>query len=129
MAVQQHARPLLAEPADVRGNRAAMWLLEEEARAFLTRLRQIRPFAMQETMLPAAALTPTAQVAIDTLLAHGRRALRDRVGAFLAWLRGPGRAATPEEAQREFALIRMNFNDVLSQFDLFSNVISQRART
>jgi hypothetical protein len=129
MAVEQQSAapgPEFVPPAAGRG-RSAAWLLEQEALALLTRLRQVRPFALQETMLPAAALTPTAQVAIDALLVGGRRLLRQQVVDFLTWLRGPGWTAPPEEAQRRFTLVRMRFNDVLSQFDLFSNVISQRS--
>ena len=61
----------------------------------MTRLRQVRPFALQETMLPAAALTPTAQVGIDALLVGGRRLLRRQVLEFLtmAARSRPGRAA------------------------------------
>jgi hypothetical protein len=118
--------PPLAAGAPARARDTA-WLLEQEALALLTRLRQVRPFALQETMLPAAALTPTAQVGIDALLVGGRRLLRRQVLEFLEWLRGPGRSAPPEEAGRRFTLVRMRFNDVLSQFDLFSNVISQRS--
>jgi hypothetical protein len=126
MAVEQLTVPL-PRAAAVHGDRELLWLLDQEALALLTRLRQVRPFAMQETMLPAAALTPTAQVGIDALLARGRRELHQHVDVFLEWLRGAGRAAPPEEAQRRFTLVRMRFNDVLSQFDLFSNVISQRS--
>ena len=43
-----------------RGRRHA-WLLEQEARALLTRLGRVRPFALQETMLPAAALIAGAR--------------------------------------------------------------------
>jgi hypothetical protein len=126
MAVLEQSAPAAAV-AEPRPDRGGAWLLEQEALALLTRLRQVRPFALQETMLPAAALTPTAQVGIDALLVGGRRLLRRQVLEFLEWLRGPGRTAQPEEAQRHFTLVRMRFNDVLSQFDLFSNVISQRS--
>ena len=30
----------------------ATWMLEREARAMLTRLERVKPFAVQETMLP-----------------------------------------------------------------------------
>src|SRR3954470_337636 len=126
MAVLQQPPPPAPAVAGA-GDREAAWLLEQEALALLTRLRRVRPFALQETMLPAAALSPSAQVGIDTLLAGGRRELRRQVIAFLDWLRGPGRAAQPDEVQRRFTLVRMRFNDVLTQFDLFSNVISQRS--
>ena len=46
---------------------------------------------------------------------------------FLHWLRGPGRLAPPAEQQRRFTVIRLQFNDVLSQFDLFTEVITQRS--
>jgi hypothetical protein len=101
--------------------------LEQEARALSTRLDRVRPFALHETMVPAAALTPTAQSAIDRALIDGRRALRRQLQAYLSWLAGPGRWAPPAEQQRRFTLIRLRFNDVLSQFDLFTEVVTQRS--
>ncbi len=118
------AHPAGAAP---RGSAHAARLLEQEARALLTRLARVKPFALQETMLPAAALTPAAQVAIERFLVSGRVALRARVMAYLAWLGGPGRNAPPAEMQRRFTLARLAFNNSLSQFDLFSSVITQRS--
>ena len=46
----------------------ATWMLEQEARALLTRLDRVKPFALQETMLPAAALSPAAQTGIEQYL-------------------------------------------------------------
>jgi hypothetical protein len=109
------------------GDGLATWLIEQEAEALLTRLGRVKPYALQETMLPAAALTPVAQVAIDRLLIGGRIDLREQVLRFLDWLRGPGGGLPAEAQQRRFTLVRMRFNDVLSQFDLFSNVITQRS--
>lgn len=48
----------------------ARGLIALEARALLTRLKLIKPFALQEPMLPAAALTPRAQLAIERHLAQ-----------------------------------------------------------
>jgi hypothetical protein len=101
--------------------------LEQEARALLTRLDRVRPFVLNETMVPAAALFPTAQSAIERFLLDGRRLLRGQVQAYLAWLRGPGQEASPAEQQRRFTLIRLRFNDVLSQLDLFAEVVTQRS--
>jgi hypothetical protein len=78
-------------------------------------------------MVPAAALFPTAQSAIDRFLIDGRRALRSQVLSYLDWLSGPGRWQSPAEQQRRFTLIRLRFNDVLSQFDLFTEVVTQRS--
>jgi hypothetical protein len=78
-------------------------------------------------MVPAAALTPNAHVAIERVLVTERRRLRAQVQEYVQWLRGAGREASASEMQRRFALIRMSFNDVLSQFDLFSDAITQRS--
>ena len=54
--------------------------------ALLTRLQRVKPFALQETMVPAAAISNEAQTAIDQFLVAGRRELRDQVRA---WHLGP----------------------------------------
>jgi hypothetical protein len=105
----------------------AQWLLGQEARALLTRLRRVRPFALQETMLPAAALSPAALIGIERFLVGNRYELRDQVRDYLRWLEGEGRTMSAAEMQRRFTLVRLRFNDVLSQFDLFSEVITQRS--
>src|SRR5919204_3654279 len=105
----------------------ARTLLEQEARALLTRLGRVRPFALQETMLPAAALAPATQIAIERFLIGNRFALREEVLAYLRWLRGEGRAATPDEMQRRFTIVRLRFNNTLTQFDTFSELITQRS--
>jgi hypothetical protein len=106
----------------------AAGLLAQEARALLTRLARVKPFALIEPMLPAATLQPAAQAATERYLLTGRRELRALVIAFLAWLRGArARRDSAAEAQRRFTLLRLKFNAVLTQFDLFNDVISQRS--
>src|SRR3954471_7239793 len=65
----------------------ASWMLEQEARALLTRLARVKPFVSQETMLPVAELMPDAQIAIENYLIEGRRLLRGMINAYLDWLR------------------------------------------
>jgi hypothetical protein len=105
----------------------AAWTLTQEARALQTRLGRVRPFALLEPMVPAAALLPQAQSAIDEYLVAGRRSLRAQVQRFIDWVRGPGRYATNAQGQRRFSMLRLKFNAVLTQFDLFSDVITQRS--
>lgn len=105
----------------------AGWFLDQEARALLTRLDRIRPFALHETMVPAAALAPPAQTAIEEFVDLGRRRLRRQVEAYRAWLRGPGADAAPGLQQRGFTLVRLQFNTVLTHFDLFTEVVTQRS--
>lgn len=104
---------------------ALSWL-EQEARALLTRLERVRSFALQETMVPAAMLSTGAQSAIEHSLASGRRALHRLVRDYLRWLReNPG--VPPARAQRRFTLLRLRFNAVLTQFDIFADAITQRS--
>jgi hypothetical protein len=93
----------------------------------LTRLDRVKPFALQETMVPAANLMPAAQVAIDRYLMNGRRGLRRQVTDYIRWLRGAGRSASPAGLQRRFSVLRLQFNTALSQLDLFSEAITQRS--
>jgi hypothetical protein len=56
-------------------------LLEQEARSLQTRLARVRPFALIESMVPAAALMPAAQSALEQYLvgAHQCRHWGNRV--------------------------------------------------
>ncbi len=102
--------------------------LAQEARALLSRLARVRPFVLYETMVPAAALPPAAQAAIERLLLLAKRELDARVRAFLMQLQTPtGQAATPEEAQRRFTFLRLRFNALLAQIDIFADVLTQRS--
>lgn len=106
---------------------AQRWL-SQEARALLTRLDRIKPFVLHETMVPAAAPSLAAQTAIERYLVNGRQELRGRIKAFLFWLQSPeGQTASLAEAQRNFTLLKMRFNNILSQFDIFADVITQRS--
>jgi hypothetical protein len=103
-------------------------MLAQEARALLTRLVRVKPFALQMPMVAAAAVSPAAQAAIESFLAKGRRELRAKVHQFLKWLYSPeGRRAPPHDAQRRFTFLRLRFNAVLSQLDIFADVLNQRS--
>jgi hypothetical protein len=109
-------------------NSLASWILAQEARSLLTRLARVKPFVLYETMVPAAAFPPVAQTAIERYLAKGRHELRKMVQSYLRWLDGDeGQRATPTEAQRKFTFLRLRFNAVLDQFDLFADVLTQRS--
>ena len=114
-----------AQPAAVS---PALSLVENEARALLVRLGRVRPFALQQTMVPAAALPPALLGAIDRYLITGRRKLRQTVVKFIQWLHSPaGQSASPEAAQRRFTMLRMRFNVTLAQLDIFAAVLTQRS--
>jgi hypothetical protein len=103
-------------------------LIEQEARALLTRLDRVRPFALHETMVPAAALPPALLSAIDRYLIAGRHRVNRMVRSFIRWLRSPaGLTASPAAAHRRFTMLRLRFNVTLSQFDIFADVLTQRS--
>lgn len=104
------------------------WLLQQEARALLSRLARLKPLVLQETMVPAATLSRAALLAIEAFLLEGRRELRAQARQFIAWLQADGgQAASPEEAQRRFVFLKLRFNAVLTQLDIFSEAMSQRS--
>jgi hypothetical protein len=106
----------------------ALSLLEQEARALLTRLSRVRPFVSHETMVPAAALPPALLSAIDRYLLASRRKVRQMVRGFIGWVLSPaGKLAPLEAAHRRFRMLRLFFNVTLSQFDIFADALTQRS--
>jgi len=117
-----------ARLAPVTPHARATRFLEQEARAMLTRLARVRPFALLMPSVPAAAVSVPAQSAIETYLAKGRRELRGRIQRFLAWLQtADGRRCPPNELQRRYTFLRLRFNVVLNHFDIFADVLTQRS--
>lgn len=103
-------------------------MMAEEARGLLTRLDRVQPFVLYETMVPAAALPPAAQSAIERFLVQGRGELRRMVVEFLGRLqREDAHATSPAQVQRMYSYLRLRFNAVLTQFDIFQNVVTQRS--
>jgi len=90
----------------------ATWMLEQEARALLTRLERVKPFALHETMLPAANILPTAQTAIERYLINGRRELKDLVHRYLGWLRGPSPSFSTHPNNRRFFWARTSVSRI-----------------
>jgi hypothetical protein len=108
----------------------AVRMLSQEARALLTRIDRVRPFALVEPMLSAASPLPSALSAIESFLIAGRRQLRKSVRGFLGWLDADkAGGATTDTAQRRFTLLKLQFNAVITQFDLFYQAIAQRSES
>lgn len=108
----------------------AAWMLAQEARSLMTRLTRVKSFALLQPMVPAAALQPGAHSAIERHLTLCRRQLRGQVMQFLRWLRSPqAQYADEAEGQRRFTFLRLRFNAMLTHFDMFSEVITQRSES
>ncbi|PEN11302.1 hypothetical protein CRI94_16055 [Longibacter salinarum] len=103
-------------------------LLRQEALALLDRLSRVKPFALLMPMTPAAAPGPVTQQAIERYLVQGRKHLRRRVEEYLRWLDSPtGRRTSANRAHGRFVHLKLMFNRVLTQFDLFADVLTQRS--
>src|SRR5512135_459746 len=76
------ARSCCTDSKAMLDQRGAAWFMAQETRALLARLARVKPFALHETMVPAAALLPSAQIAIEQFLAQGRQELRNRAHDF-----------------------------------------------
>jgi hypothetical protein len=103
-------------------------ILADETRALLTRLDRVRPFSLQEPALPAAAIRPAALCAIEAHLARARRELTQRAERYLRWLAQLDSLHTsPRQMHERYVALRTQFNDMLSQVDVFSDAITQRS--
>ena len=102
-------------------------VIDNETRAMLARLARLKPFALHETMVTAAMPARAALSAIERHLANGRRALRAEIAAFRSWVKGRGAGMPPDLMQRRFVILRIRFNAVLSDFDEFADVLTQRS--
>src|SRR5262245_47002309 len=104
-------------------------LLEFEALSLLERVNEVHPFALTLPMVAAAAPSVAAQSAIESFLFDGRRQLRRLIGRFIGWLRSPAGAATaPADVQKRFAIVRLRFLSVITQFDVFADALAERSQ-
>ena len=101
--------------------------LENEALSLLGRLEMVKPFALNTPMVRAAAISAEAQNGITTLLNRVSREVKQKIEAYIAWLKNPLNASAPaSEAQGRFAYLKLRFNNLLDQLDIFADVLSQR---
>lgn len=101
--------------------------LENEALSLLGRLEMVKPFALNTPMVRAAAISPDAQNGITQLLNRVSREVKQKIEAYIAWLKNPLHTHTSAaEAQGHFAYLKLRFNNLLDQLDIFADVLSQR---
>ncbi|MFD3003161.1 hypothetical protein ACFS7Z_22550 [Pontibacter toksunensis] len=101
--------------------------LENEALSLLGRLEMVKPFALNTPMVRAAAISAEAQNGITFLLNRVSQEVKQKIEAYIAWLKNPSNASAPaSEAQARFAYLKLRFNNLLDQLDIFADVLSQR---
>jgi len=112
----------------MRRNLFTTQFLVNEAMSLLSRLEAVKPFALTMPMVVAANIPDEALKRITDLIVAGNKELKKRVWDFVNWVRHPlSQYVSAEEAQRRFALLKLRFNDLLDELDIFADVTSQRA--
>lgn len=101
-------------------------LLVAEGHALLSRLEQVQPFEWSMTMVPAAAPAAGALRQIHHLIRTGRAQLKQRVNTFIQVLQG-NPAKPLEKCQAAYSILRLQFNSLLDQLDIFADVVNQRS--
>ena len=99
-----------------------------EALSLLSRLEMVKPFALNMPMVVAANIPDEALKGITDLIVSGNKELKKKVRDFVTWVKHPSSSkVTAEEVQSRFALLKLRFNDLLDELDIFADVTSQRA--
>jgi hypothetical protein len=101
--------------------------LLNETYSLLTRLNSVKPFSMTMPMVSGAAISDKAMKAITGLLEGDKRNLRRHLYEFIDNLKGSATTSDPQELQSDFTLLKLRFNSILDQLDIFADVLSQRA--
>src|SRR3982751_967633 len=110
------------------GDSIAIRLVAQEARALRTRLWRIKPYALNMPMVAAATISPQALSAIERHMLDGRQRLDAMVRKFVGWVESPqAEQLDPAELQKVFAMLRLRFNSLLTQFEIFGEVLVQRS--
>jgi hypothetical protein len=102
--------------------------LLNESYSLLARLGQVKPFSMTMPMVKAASVSDKALKEIILLLEKGKKELHDNVRRFIRVVR---RAKANHEDVRElqsgFTILKLRFNSILDELDIFAAVLSQRS--
>ncbi|MFM9948288.1 MAG: hypothetical protein ACKV1O_10155 [Saprospiraceae bacterium] len=101
-------------------------LLIDEANALLVRLHQVQPFEWTMPMVAAAFPSLEAQKSIYHLISNGRVQLRQKTERFIAVL-NQDQQMPLHKCQSAYSILKLQFNSLLDQFDIFADVVNQRS--
>lgn len=88
----------------------------------------VKPFALTMPMVMAACIPDEALKGITDLIVKGNKELKKSVIQFIGWVKHPDSCPfSAEELQGRFALLKLRFNDLLDELDIFADVTSQRS--
>ena len=109
-------------------NLFATQFLVNEALSLLSRLEMVKPFALTMPMVVAANIPDEALKGITDLIVSGNKELKKGIKGFIGWVKHPvSNDISAEEVQGRFALLKLRFNALLDELDIFADVTSQRS--
>ncbi|MEN7547285.1 hypothetical protein AAG747_05160 [Rapidithrix thailandica] len=97
-----------------------------EAQGLLNRLEQVQPFVINMPSVTAARVPQLAQSQIDMFLSKGKEKLRQQILGFID-RNSKSRDVRPEVLQRTYSFLKLSFNALLDQLDIFADVLTQRS--
>ncbi|MEJ1237429.1 hypothetical protein WBG78_04810 [Chryseolinea sp. T2] len=102
--------------------------LLSESYALLSRMEQMKPFELTMPMVKGASVSTEALKLIGQLLLHGKTELGRGINRFINLLRSrKAEEQSAENLQGEFTVLKLRYNQILDQLDIFADVLSQRS--
>jgi hypothetical protein len=102
--------------------------IEQEVVGLIHRTQMVRPFALHDTMVPAAQPMGNTTLLIDQNLSKGRNDLIAAARSFLNWLGTREAERTRIDAvYRRYVFLRLQMTASLTQYDLFADALTQRS--
>src|SRR5258708_122969 len=100
--------------------------LINEGQSLLTRLQQVKPFSMTMPMVKGASISNRALKEIIDLLEKGKNGLFNAVSKYINRVKSASAENTSiTELQGEFTILKLRYNSILDQLDIFADVLSQ----
>lgn len=101
--------------------------LISESKSLLSRLEEVKPFEMTIPMVRGASVSEEAFKQIGMLLNKGKIDLNKKIRDFINKLKSNmGNEQNEHKLQNQFSSLKLRFNQILDQLDIFADVLSQR---
>lgn len=102
--------------------------LIQETQSLQVRLAQQKPFIMTMPMVKGAEISWSAMQKVSQMLQKSKSKLHGGIKLFLLKL-GQSREEKkpPEWLQKDLVILKLRFNSILDQMDIFADVLSQRS--
>ncbi len=95
-----------------------------EAQSLLVRLKNVKPFALIMPMVNAARVSLEAETEMQSTIDNGVRALNKSIRNFCLIITQNNLEA--HQMQKMLSDLKIRFNDIMDQVDIFADVVSQR---